>query len=229
VISVFSSCDKHDHDHKHGTVTITKFSPADNQKFAETDTIWLRINLKSSEGDIHDYSIEVKNLNTNALVYNYQGHSHKNDLTTALWFIQSVDTNSNMELKVTTKDHDGNVGSQLVSNFTILNTSKFDDATINLISPNINSELENNSTNPLKIDVSHRLGLKSMSYNVKNEANNQIILEKSFDNLNLVKNFSIDSVFDIKITDHTDISINVNATDSLDHKTFRSYSFHVHP
>jgi hypothetical protein len=226
----FFACDKHDHDdHSHGVVTVTKIAPADNQVFAETDTIWLRINLKSSEGDVHNYKIEVKNTRTNAIVYNYQGHSHKNELTTALWFIQSVDSTSLMELNIATYDHDGKIGSQTKSNFTIQNTTNATDASVSLVSPTINADLKNGSSNPLKINVSHPLGLKNIAYTIKNETNKQILQEKIYSNIPNLKSFAIDSLFNINVTDHTDISINLNATDSTNHVTVRSWSFHINP
>lgn len=116
--SIFSSC-KDNHEHDDETVTVQIVSPAANTTHNEKDTLWIKVNL-STTTELHEYLIEIKNLTTDSVVYKYEGHSHQKSVSTNLWWLPQVSSNSAMQLIVTTLNHNGE--KQITtSNFQVIN------------------------------------------------------------------------------------------------------------
>lgn len=89
-------------------------TPLQGATYNENDTLWLKVDM-SADDVIHDYQLTLKNLTENTLVYEYNGHSHNNNTSTALWTFPKVNQHSLMELTLTRMSHDGVVTVSKVS------------------------------------------------------------------------------------------------------------------
>lgn len=226
-LAFLSSCDKHDHDdhdHGHSKPEVSFLSPAALSVHNEGDTVWLRVVMKSEE-DLHDYSIDVKNLKTGAIVYNYEGHSHKKELTTALYFIPEVTEDANMQLRVTNKDHDGNLLQQKSIDFTVKNVSNTIKPTIQLVTPTTGASFSNGSVMRIQGAFNHTSFLKEASIVVKKNGSVEL---NYIPVLNDVKSFTFDTTYRIQTIGHSDYDLILTVKDFDNNITTRTQSYHVH-
>jgi hypothetical protein len=223
MLLAFTSCDKHDHDHSHAQPSVNFLSPSQGAKLNETDTLWIRINM-SAEDHLHDYVIEVNKVADGMSVYKYNGHSHKNNLNTNLYFFPNVSTDTEMKLSVKTFDHDGNTFEKSIT-FTVLNTKLDTLPIINIISPSL-STATNGQTINIKGNIQHNKNLKSARIWLLK--GNDIVLDYVKDNLD-ANSFDFDTSHVINTNTHTDYLLNISTTDVLNLNAIKSFSFHVHP
>ncbi|MCU0442486.1 MAG: hypothetical protein MUE96_08815 [Bacteroidia bacterium] len=224
----FSGCDEHDHDddhnHEHKKPTVSFINPTEGATYNEGDTLWLRVNMKSEE-DLHDYSLEVKNLTTGATEYTYGGHSHNKELTTALSYVPNVDATSVMQLIVINKDHDGNEQQRKAVNFTINNVSNTQIPKINLLSPTANSHFHNGSKMRIRGNFEHNSNLKEASIVLKK--NGSVVLDYS-PVLSSTKTYAFDTTHTINTSGHSDYDLVITVKDHDNNTNSRTMSFHVH-
>jgi hypothetical protein len=224
----FSGCDDHEHDddHNHGSKkpTVTFINPTEGATYNEGDTLWLRVNMKSEE-DLHDYSLEVKNLATGNTEYTYGGHSHNKELTTALSFVPNVEATSAMQLIVVNKDHDGNEQQRKAINFIINNVSNTQLPKINMISPTATANFVNGSRMLIRGNFEHNSNLKEAAIVLKKDGV-AIIDYKPL--LGSVKTYAFDTSHTIQTAGHTDYDLTITVKDLDNNVNTRTMSFHVH-
>lgn len=224
----FSGCDDHDHDddHKHGDKkpTVTFINPTEGATYNEGDTLWLRVNMKSEE-DLHDYSLEIKNMTTGKTEYSYGGHSHNKELTTALSYVPNVDATSAMQLIVVNKDHDGNEQQRKAINFTVNNVSNTQIPKINMISPTATTNFVNGSRMRIYGNFEHNANLKEASIVLKKDGVTIIDYRPS---LGSVKTHAFDTSHTIQTAGHSDYDLTISVKDHDNNANTRTMSFHVH-
>ncbi|TAE86633.1 MAG: hypothetical protein EAY81_05345 [Bacteroidetes bacterium] len=221
-----NGCKDHDDDHKHGDKKpiVTFINPTEGATYNEGDTLWLRVNMKSEE-DLHDYSLEVKNLTTGNTAYSYNGHSHNKELTTALSFIPRVNETSAMQFSVINKDHDGNIQQQQMVKFTVTNVSNADGPSINLLSPTSSSQFQNGSVMRIRGDFAHNSTLKEANITLRKDGSTIINYSPLVNGINT---YSFDTSHKIQTTGHSDYDLVITVKDQNNNANTRTLSFHVH-
>lgn len=223
---LLNGCKKDDSD-THGETShepvITFISPVQAYVADEKDTLWIRVGISSAD-DLHEYKIEVKNLTTQAVAYSYDGHSHDQSVTTALYFLPDVDEDSDMQLTVTTLDHSGNSFSKSIT-FKINNTVEAVKPNITILSPD--QEMYNNGDIlSLKGSVSHSKALKE----VKTElTRNGDVVFSYLPAIHGTDSVVFDTTYIIEALTHSDFEFKVTATDVDNHTAVKTHAFHVHP
>jgi len=219
-----NGCKHDDHDHSDSKPAIRFISPAEGASYNEGDTLWLRVNMKSEE-DLHDYSLEVKNITDGISEYLYNGHSHNKELTTALSFIPRVNANSTMQLVVINKDHDGKVQQQTLTTFTVNNVSNTQIPVINLISPTPTANFQNGSTMRIQGNFTHNNKLKEANILLKKDG---VTVLNYTPIMGSVQLFSFDTLHRIQTTGHADYDLTITVKDMDNNNNSRTMSFHVH-
>ncbi len=221
-IFLLGSC-KDDHDHEHAAPEVTFLSPTLGAQLNESDTLWLRINLNSSD-DIHDYVVEVTKVSDGTSVYKYEGHSHAKSVAINQYFFSSVDANTDMKLTVTTLDHNGKANAKSII-FTVLNNQQALKPVITLTSPS-SSMATNGQTLNIEGTISHDKQLQSAR--VILTKNNVTVLDYLKDNIGATT-YSFDTSHVINTTTHTDYTLTITAKDIFNVESSKTVGFHVHP
>jgi hypothetical protein len=224
IIFILNGCKKDDPIHDvYAEPTITFLSPTQGSRLSESDTLWLRVNI-SSEDDLHDYIIEVTRLSDGASVYKYDGHSHNKSVTTNLYFMPNVATDTDMKLLVKTLDHNGKSIERTIT-FTVLNTQEATQPVINILSPN-SGMANNGQTLSIKGNITHDKNLKSAR--VWLTQNSAIVLDYTTNNIDS-NTFAFDTTHVINATTHSDYVLTISCTDINSIVASKTFSFHVHP
>jgi hypothetical protein len=221
---VFNACKKNNEttEQEHQPV-ISFISPVQSEVADERDTLWIRVNI-SSEDDLHEYLVEVKNTETGNVVYSYEGHSHDKSVSTNLYFMPDVSEDAKMQLTVTTLDHNSNKTSKSIT-FTISNTVASVLPSITITAPSA-AMYDNGETVFLKGLVSHIRELKEVK--VELTQNNKTV----FSYLPVVSGLDsmrFDTSYIINSPAYSDFEFVVTATDINDNRSVKTHAFHVHP
>lgn len=226
-ITTFQSCKDHDDDHDddHG-VTVNIVSPVEGNTYDEKDTLWLKVDFSSTE-DIHDYSLTIKNLTKDTVVYFYGGHSHSTSLSTNLWYLPQVDANSNMQLIVENMDHDGNK-KQTTRNF-IMNNTIENGPEITITKPTGTETASNGTVVAIAGLLKSNNTLKSASIVVTKEGETA---PKFSYNLPVsgLKEYTMDTAYTINTGGqmHNDFVFTFTATDNNNKSSTKTVNLHVH-
>lgn len=202
---------------------VTFLSPLPMQLYNEQDTLWLRLNL-TSEDDLHEYLVQVRDVVADKIVYSYEGHSHDKSASVNLYMMPDVSMDTEMELIVTTLDHNSNKSVKSIS-FKIKDTVKEGKPVITILSP---AATMYNNGEQIKISgyVTHYKTLKTV--HVQLMQNNEPVL--SFQPLWAnADSVGFDTSYIIHSPAYSDFELVVTATDEEEHAAVKTYSFHVHP
>ncbi len=221
ITALFSACRK-DSEAGEKAPQVSFVSPVASQMYLEGDTLWIRANI-SSEDDLHDYSIKVKNNTENNEAFVYNGHAHDKVFTTNLYFIPSVAADAHMTLTVTTTDHNGATTSKSVD-FTVKNTTAATKPQITITSPNM-AMYSNHITLPLKGSISHDKNLKSVVVQLTQNLSEVLNISKA--DLSS-PTYHFDSSYQVNVTANSDFKLTITATDKDNMVETKSFDFHVH-
>jgi hypothetical protein len=221
IISIIG-CQKDNNIENTSPPQIDFISPSKGQNFTEDDTIYLRVNIISAV-ELHDYMLEVKNVTENKAVYTYNGHSDGKTASINEYYIPYVSKDADMQLVLTTLDHNGNKSVQ-TSEFKIKNTKEELKPEIIIISPST-AECDNNSSLHIQLGVNHTLLLKEC--HVKLTKNGSAVMD-FFPNVAHMKSYLLDTTYQIKVDAYADFLLQVSATDTNNIIAEKSIDFHVH-
>lgn len=220
---LFSSCKKDAaaHDPKEPVINVT--APAAQQVFEESDTIWIAVGIRS-EDNLHEYSITVKNITENSTAYTYNGHTDEKSADVRTYFLPNIMRDADMELTVTTLDHNG-VKSSKSMTFKVLNTIAAAKPVITLTSPD--AGMYTNGTH-LRISgtIVHLANLRSVRVTL--EQNNMTVLDYTPDVTGKMT-YTIDTAYQINVNGYAGYSLTVVAGDMNNQVESKSFDFHVHP
>lgn len=111
--SLFSACsddDKTDEPsvNNANSPSVTIEAPAVDKVYGLNDTVFVKAHI-SHDSDIHIYSAEIRNIETDSVVWTYSGeHSHDRHKHIEGYWINKVTGHSDMELTVRASDHQSN-------------------------------------------------------------------------------------------------------------------------
>ena len=108
---IFTSCDKKHDDHDHATPATTSIniiSPTTGQEIEHMDTAHIKVEI-TSPSQLHGYTITLKRLADNTIVYSDDVDEHKNNFTITHNWINNNTIHSDMLLIIDAIiDHSGN-------------------------------------------------------------------------------------------------------------------------
>lgn len=221
---VFNACKKDNETTEPEHEPVVSFiSPVQSQVADEKDTLWIRVNI-SSEDDLHEYLVEVKNTGTSQVVYSYEGHSHNKSVSTNLYFMPDVSEDAGMQLTVTTLDHNGNKSSRSIT-FSVKNTVASVLPSITISSPSA-AMYDNGETISLKGLVSHIRELKEVK--VELTQNNTTVFSYS-PVVTGLDSMIFDTSYLINSPAYSDFEVVVTASDVNNNRSVKTHAFHVHP
>jgi hypothetical protein len=220
IASTVVSCRKDDE--THGQTTVAILSPAAGIALNEQDTVWIKAEL-SSEDNLHEFSVSVKNLSDGTNAYTYNGHSHDKQASVNVYYLPSVDADSDMELTVTAMDHNGNKVSKTVV-FRVLNTIAALRPVVTITSP-AQEMFDNGAVVSLKGTVQHTINLAEARVTL--QQNGVTVLACDLDAAGK-PSCSFDTTYRIDITQSATFSLSVVAKDVNGLQGGRTADFHVH-
>lgn len=201
---------------------IVFLSPASLQQVNENDTLWIRIGI-TSEDDLHEYLVQVRDIAADRIVYAYEGHSHNKTADINVYMLPDVAMDTEMELIVTTLDHNSNKSSKSIS-FKIIDTVKPAKPVITLLSP-IGVMYDDGAQLPVKGFVTHTKTLKSVV--VKLMQNNvQVFFFQPL--LSKPDSVGFDTALTINSPAYSDFELVITATDTDNNSSVKTHAFHVH-
>jgi len=118
---VFLSCESHEDDHDHTTQTIPNIqilSPQENSEFKSSDSVLIEV-VFSNEGDLHYAEIIVEQLNSGALQFKKEHHTHDKNYHYKGKFVYETDSILDLKLIALTKEHSGKENKRVTRNFTV--------------------------------------------------------------------------------------------------------------
>jgi len=205
--------------------TVAFLSPTEGGVYNENDTLWIQVNLKSQE-DLHDFSFEIKNLTNGTTDFSYSGHTHGNEINSKLPYIPIVNADSDMELWVRNKDHDGVLIVEKKVSFKVKNVSNTIKPVITINSPLSNADFHHNDMMDIKGIFSHNDLLQEVSIEVFRN-NTSVMLYKP--TLGAVKSHNFDTSHTINAASgHVDYDVVFTAKDFDNNITTRTLNFHIH-
>jgi hypothetical protein len=225
-----SSCHKHDdhnhddHNHSHSNTEIQILSPANNSSFSATDSVPINAVLTNASG-VHHYQLNVTNPATGEVAFSAAGHSHSTRVEFSDYYKPSIASTGNLLLNVLAFDHTGNVSSSKVHNFSVAEVANARPQ-INLTSPAVTRFYNNGDTMFISGIVSHNQPLQQFrAYITKNT-----ITDFDFNIDTLTQNsYNFSLIYPIRVVDHADFVLRVEATDQAGNLSQIQRSYHVHP
>lgn len=226
LISLLSSCTKDDATEASDNFKAAFITPEQNATYSEADTLWIKIAM-NADAVIHDYQITLKNLTENTLVYEYNGHSHDNHTTTALWTFPKVNQNSTMQLTLTRMSHDGVVSSNKVT-FNVNDVSQDNGPDVYISKPLGNETYADGNTVQIAGELSSIYDMEHAFIKVTRDNDT---VPKFYNALpvNSLRQFNFDTSFVLQTNglNHTSFLITVGATNKNGKSSSKSISLHV--
>lgn len=109
----FIACTKEEEQLNIPVVNI--LSPTDGESFNAGDTIFIRAEM-SGKVDLHGYEVIIANDSAEEEVFHYNAHVHGAEITADTFWINTVNTHSDMTLSITAiGDHAGTKTTESVS------------------------------------------------------------------------------------------------------------------
>lgn len=201
---------------------VTFRSPAEGMVLDEHDTVWVRLDITSQE-DLHEYVIAVKNLSENKDAFEYNGHSDNRSVSANLYFIPNVGEDADMEMTVTTLDHNNNRSSKSMK-FRIKNTVLEARPQITIVTPD-QAYYNNHALLHIKGNVAHSLDLSSV--HIMLTRNDSTVID--YTPVVTGTNYAFDTTYQLDVTGHSDFTLTVTAKDVNAQADTRTFSFFVHP
>jgi hypothetical protein len=202
--------------------SVSFISPQQGASYKESDTLWIKLKI-TSEDDLHEYLIQVRDIVENKMVYTYEGHSHGKSVDVNLFMIPNVNQNANMELIVTTLDHNSNKSVKRVS-FKVLNDVVAEKPEIVLLSPN-KSMFDVGDTVAINGYITHTSAIKTAQILVSKNGNNVFEFIPAITQLDSIW---FDTFYVIEPTTHSSFDLTIVATDEFENTGVKTHAFHVH-
>ncbi|MES2689770.1 MAG: hypothetical protein V4658_05165 [Bacteroidota bacterium] len=202
--------------------TIRFLSPTPSQLLNEDDTLWIRIGI-TSDDDLHEYLVQVRDITADKIVYTYEGHSHDKSADINVYMMPDVAMDTEMELIVTTLDHNSNKSSKSIS-FKVINTVKPAKPSITLLSPNAGM-YDDGEKLSLKGFVTHTRNLRSVNIQL---LQNNIQVFSFRPAINKPDSVGFDTVYTINSPAYSDFELVITAIDVDENSAVKTHLFHVH-
>ena len=184
--------------------------------------MWIRVGI-TSDDDLHEYLVQVRDIVADKIVYTYEGHSHDKSADINVYMLPDVAADTEMELIVTTLDHNSNKSSKSIS-FKVIDTVKPGKPAITLLSPDAGM-YDDGEQLPIKGFVTHTRNLKSVSIRLM-QNNVQVFAFQPA--LNRPDSAGFDTVYTISSPAYSDFELVITATDVDDNSAVKTHAFHVH-
>lgn len=200
---------------------IELLSPALMQNIREEDTVRIVADI-SSNVPLHEYLVQVRHVVNDEIIYSYEGHSHERSVAVRLYTFFDVSTDTEMELIVTTLDHNSNK-TQSSRAFKVLNTMKAPRPGITLLSP---LQVQVNDGDDVLISGWVRHVLPVTNVDITLLRNMEEVLRRQFEPL--ADSFYFELPYRVYSPENSDFELTVTASDSAGNTGTHTQRFHVH-